>query len=273
MGRCWAKCLGNCSGKISGEHIITKGLFDGKSIGVRGLPWCREEHKFISKDAYTANILCRKHNSDLSPVDDAAIHAMNTFRTVMKVHQQRKVLLEERLWAGRFDLHEYTISGDGLERWLLKTLINMEMVGGQGLPIGAPGGKHREPPCELVGVALGLRRFENREGLYLAAVEGQAVQTAERVHYVSLIKESSQGNFVAAGEFLFYGMRFFLCLEPDGLPRAIRTDDGELKLLHHVAGINVELNGLPSQRIMFTWAHEGSAHTLENAVTPSATQD
>ena len=75
--------MGECSGGLSGEHIISASLFLGDNIGVKGLPWCREGHRFIGKSSYTANILCRKHNSDLSPVDDAGSLAFAAFRTLV----------------------------------------------------------------------------------------------------------------------------------------------------------------------------------------------
>jgi hypothetical protein len=170
LAECWARSLGGCSGKISGAHLISEGIFAGREVGVQGLPWCREEHKFISIGAYTANILCTTHNSALSPVDDAAIHASNSLRMAQRVHDERKALLEARLWAGRFDVDDYTLDGDKLERWFLKTLFNMESAGKQALPLAtsrnAPG-----PPPELVQIAFGLGRFQNGTGLYFAGRE------------------------------------------------------------------------------------------------------
>ena len=253
MGCCWVSCLGTCSGKITGEHLITEGIIEGKSVGVSGLPWCREERKFISKRAYTANILCRKHNSDLSPVDDAAIHAFNTLRKMIKIQDQRRALIQERHWAGRFDVHEYVLDGERLERWFLKTLINFEVVGGQGLPILVPSGPPSQPPPELVKIAFGLSRLKHRAGLYLASVEGDSIMAQERVRYTSLVKESEGGDCIGAGEFRFYGLQFFLCLESRGLPTCITRSGVEVSLRHHVAGINVGLNGQQSQRIKFTW--------------------
>lgn len=253
MAQCWARSLYGCSGKISGEHVITRGVFADKEIGVKGLPWCREQHKFIPISAYTANILCTQHNSRLSPVDDAAIHGFNTLRTVMKVHEARKALLRERVWSGRFDVYDYTLDGEKLERWFLKTLINMEAVGKQLLPIGVPTAPVGEPPPELVEISFGLRKFQRGAGLYFAGREQEAVKTSERIRYVSMIKDLSHGEFVGAGEFSFYGLRFILCLEEEGLPATAMSQDGELRLIHHINGINVELNGQPSQRILFIW--------------------
>ncbi|WP_321475861.1 hypothetical protein [uncultured Paludibaculum sp.] len=252
MAECWARSLGGCSGKISGEHLISEGIFAGREIGVKGLPWCREEHRFIPIAAYTANILCTTHNSVLSPVDDAAIYAFNSLRMAQRMQDERKALLETRLWAGRFDMHDYELDGEKLERWFLKTLINMESAGKQALPLGtsrnAPG-----PPPELVQIAFGLRRFQNGTGLYFAGREQDVVRTAEQISYVSLIKDTDNNACVAAGEFHFFGLRFILLLEERAVPRTITGPAGTLDLIFHIKGINLDLNGQPSQRLLFSW--------------------
>lgn len=42
MSECWANSLGNCSGKMSREHLITKGTFIDDEILVHGFDWCRD---------------------------------------------------------------------------------------------------------------------------------------------------------------------------------------------------------------------------------------
>jgi hypothetical protein len=253
MDGCWASVLGDCSGGLSGEHIITESLFLGDSIGVKGLPWCREGHRFIGKASYTANILCRKHNSALSPVDDAGTLAFATLRTMATISSNRLGMLQYGLRCGRFEVIEQNIDGQGLERWLLKTLINMELAGKQGLGVGSnasPAGID----SELVEIAFGLRFFKNRAGLYFATFDAEAIDMQERVQYTSWIKDVPlMPSYVGAGAFSFYGFRFFFCLEPAGFPDSITIGGREMKLRHHINTINVDLNNLPSQRIQFTW--------------------
>jgi hypothetical protein len=47
MGYCSAEALGNCSDTISKEHVVTEGMFPGRTIFVKGLPWCLNEPKEI----------------------------------------------------------------------------------------------------------------------------------------------------------------------------------------------------------------------------------
>jgi hypothetical protein len=77
---CWANCLGDCRGKISGEHIITEKIRNSNEIGVLGLPWCRTKHQFIGVASFTKNMLCERHNSTVSPVDEGGIAAFDAFR-------------------------------------------------------------------------------------------------------------------------------------------------------------------------------------------------
>jgi hypothetical protein len=253
MEGCWANILGDCNGGLSGEHIITESLFLGDCIGVKGLPWCREGHKFIGKASYTANILCRSHNSDLSPVDDAGANAFAAFRMMTTIYNNRSGMLQYRVWCGRFDVIEQHVDGAGLERWLLKTLINMELAGKQSLPVGpnAPAGGGIDPA--LVEIAFGLRSFLGRAGLYFAAFDAEAIDMQERVQYTSWIMDAEGSSFVAAGAFSFFGFRFFLCLEEMGFPDSVNLRGRELKLLHHINMINVDLNNRPSQQVNFSW--------------------
>ncbi len=253
MDACWANVLGDWTGGISGEHIVTESAFSGKSIGVKGLPWCKEGHRYIGKSSYTANILCRKHNSELSPVDDAGTLAFATFRKAETIYTDRSSMLQYGVWAGRFDVIEQTISGTGLERWLLKTLINMEIAGNQGYRIG-PNAAPNEVDPELVKIAFGLGSFRGRAGLYLAAFAYEPIKMEERIQYVSWIKDSPCDlSYVGSGAFSLYGFRFFLCLDSAGFPDSIFMDGREMKLLYHPNTINVELNNNPSQKVHFTW--------------------
>lgn len=43
---CWAAALGDCSDKISREHIISRALFS-QEVFVQGLAWCKSEPKKI----------------------------------------------------------------------------------------------------------------------------------------------------------------------------------------------------------------------------------
>jgi hypothetical protein len=86
-----------------------------------------------------------------------------------------------------------TIDGALLERWFLKTLMN---VGFGGELIIGPG-KHAEgmPSLELVETAFGLRAFKSPSGLYLSSHAGAQVTSEDRV---KIVTKSDSTHLVAA---------------------------------------------------------------------------
>lgn len=113
---CYMAATADCGGGLSREHYISRGLIDSLKVKVRGLPWQREEVAHYSPDNLVARILCRRHNSAMSPLD---AHAIRFF-----------LALEEGLWhARRRSLSSrsrfFMASGDGLELWAMKTLASL----------------------------------------------------------------------------------------------------------------------------------------------------
>jgi len=245
--------MGGCCRKISREHIVTENLFIGGTIGVKGFPWCQKTPKLIRKEEFTSNILCERHNNMLSQVDQAGIDAFAAFRKLAELNDQRLKALAAKSPVLPFELTEYTVVGPMLERWFLKTLINMEAVGKQGMPIGPYQGKAGEPPQGLVEISFGHKQFQNGAGLYSLSREGQSIYLEERVLCSSWIRDSEQGSYIAAAEFLFYGYTFFLHLGEGTMPRVFQLGNCQVSLRHRPATIPSRLYGNLSQRINFIW--------------------
>ena len=253
MNECWAKYLGDCLGKITGEHIITEKIWQGDEIGVFGFPWCRAKHQFIGVANFTKNMLCERHNSTLSPVDNGGIAAFDTFRQVSKVHDQRSLNIESGFSTGRFDICTYQLDGALLERWFLKTLINIEFAGDQNLPIG-PYFNEPQPACPLVEAAYGKRTLPGNAGLYVVTGLGQNVKMEERIEYLSLISESPHGDYVAGGGFVFYGFRFLLLVDSSAKPESFKEKNStEIPLIHRPYQFQLTVNEHPSQEININW--------------------
>lgn len=133
--KCWANCLGGCSGGMSQEHLISECLYDGE-IRVKGLPWCRETEKKITIATLTSGILCRRHNSALSDVDAAAKQTLETLRAAFDLWERRKNIVT-RSWTIKYFETNMLL----LERWCLKTLININLNSKPGLPVDAEGNR------------------------------------------------------------------------------------------------------------------------------------
>jgi hypothetical protein len=75
---CYLKDTLNCSTKISKEHYISRSILQqlGEPLRWTGLPWEKPgvEIKY-GMDSLTSHILCDRHNSALSPLDQPASNA------------------------------------------------------------------------------------------------------------------------------------------------------------------------------------------------------
>lgn len=115
LDRCYMHELGNCEGPLSGEHLVSQVVIEvlrGRGdFTVSGLPWQEAgEEKPLAPGNLTANCLCRRHNSALSPIDSAAGLFFSGLRECME---------------GEIAPIPYLFSGHDIERWLLKTMKAM----------------------------------------------------------------------------------------------------------------------------------------------------
>jgi hypothetical protein len=130
----------------------------------------------------------------------------------------REEIKRPPLW----NVKRFQIDGPLLERWFLKTLINVSS--GEKWPIGP--GSHRKgtPSKELVEIAFGSLRFKDGGGLYITSRAGEQIDSMDRVNVQPLTEREN----VVAGPFQFpRGYRFFLNL----LPQEFKMD-GNSQLLH-----------------------------------------
>jgi hypothetical protein len=138
----------DCSSGLSREHYISRVLLDGLDLRIRGFPWQREQVARVSPDNLTAKILCRRHNSALSPLDTAA---KDYFRSLEKarIHAVRRSL---STCTGHF-----LVSGDGLELWAMKTLAGLYA---SKIEFTTPEYRFRdfEPPMRMIVEQLSSRR-------------------------------------------------------------------------------------------------------------------
>ena len=152
--KCRARELGGCAGRQSGEHIISRCLGTGRFVTVKGLPFCRSEPKAISWASATSNILCEKHNSELSPLDSEAGRFKDSmFRCLTDTN----ILATKGLYRGPESIE---LSGNRFSRWIAKTYCNMLTVG------------KREPGPGFVAYSFD-RPTKRRFHTYVSAVVGR----------------------------------------------------------------------------------------------------
>jgi hypothetical protein len=248
MSDCWAACLGNCSDKISREHLVSENLFLDDEMTVQGFPWCKEKPVKIGLASLTAKILCRQHNSDLSEVDTAGGNAFAAFR-----ESRRLANIREKQPKYRWRVVRTEIDGCGFERWCLKTLINLSYD--RDRPIGRDSSQVGKPSNRLVQIAYGQEQFLEKAGLYFVARVGMNIQSEDRINFAPLI--SKRGN-IEGGLFSIRGLRMLLYLESEGPPRltGIQIDGedlGNAHVNHHIKQIKVMNGKYLSEIQSFSW--------------------
>lgn len=229
---CWAASLGDCRGKISREHYVSSCLFpSGKAI-VKGFHWCREETKVIGIQSLTRNILCERHNNALSELDSAMLGFFNTLRESSKLTEIRSKLRQTR-WK----LHHFEVNGALLERWLLKTLINISF--GQNLRFGDTQEPPGVPPKDLVLITFGESEFVGFAGMYISVRLGEQLGGLEGV---SITTFTERGALVVA-EFTVCGIRFLLSLVQEEVHefRGAQLSRKSINFLFRVPGPNSQM--------------------------------
>jgi len=251
MPQCWASAIGDCHPEQSREHLVSAGLRGDGSIDVVGFPWCRHEPKRVGVASLTAKILCRKHNSALSPLDDAAKKAFAALADATELSNQRN-LQRPRKWK----VKRFEILGLPLERWFLKTAINLIVANPNDVIWGLDGGPVGRPPKHLVRIVYGDSAFVEPLGLYAAVDVGETMNLSDYVRFAPLLTD---GNRIVAGMFTFRGVRFVLNLYPTILPRDLPLPGaGEVRwrsasLLYHVKRINVRVAERLSHYVQVLW--------------------
>ena len=114
---CFVAFTNDCSERISKEHWLSEGILrlfgNGKTVRIGGLAWQEHESEERPFAALGANILCSRHNSALSRLDQTATQIQTTLE-----RYQLSQLQHPDPHGNEFDLH----SGEELERWLLKLI-------------------------------------------------------------------------------------------------------------------------------------------------------
>jgi hypothetical protein len=246
---CWARCLGECSDKISKEHIITKAVLP-ESMLVKGLDWCEDQLVEIGTANFTRKILCTKHNSMLSSqADEGAIAMVEAFHKGWELDEFRKQFRRTN-WSRQ----QFKVPGRKLESWFLKTLINITY--GRSLTIGEHGIEPGVPPQDLVETAFGLREFSDPAGLYTVAIAGDATPNDGSSEIITLGKRK---NNISGAIFHFGGLTNLLYLDSDKRPKPENflghkyPEILQSNFMYHLYSAKYRIHGRVSHSIDFNW--------------------
>jgi hypothetical protein len=126
---------------------------------------------------YTSKFRCRARRPGSSTLGRAfgadpfggkyARRILDTLLEACKLFDARR-----NVTTTRWTVKHFTTNMLLLERWCLKTLINVNLNGKPGLPVDSEGRSNR-PTEELVRIVFGLDRFAPPKGLYRIAENGE----------------------------------------------------------------------------------------------------
>jgi hypothetical protein len=219
--RCWAYSLGDCEGVLSLEHYISACLFADMEVMVRGFGWCRDKAKSVRIETLGRNMLCEKHNNALSPLDANAAIAFRTLEESARLLDVRRDL-RARHWTAK----QFTIDVSLLERWCVKTLINLNFK--SNFKLARDPDLFGVPSKGLVDIAFGKRNFTGAGGLYIRGRAGDQVTFRRQVSIQTTTTIEDQR--VVACRFDLFGYPLMLNL----LHNEIALQDGSV-LLHREA--------------------------------------
>ena len=153
---CYAAVLGDCDGKLSGEHYISAALLTvigGDHVELTGARFFGSRGKKLSVARATANILCTRHNNDLSDLDDTATRF---FRALVEVDEDFELEV-----PGKPSFRVFP--GEDIERWMLKLLCGLSVAGA----FESPDGRALRP--EPVEALFGARSWPAGYSFFAAA--------------------------------------------------------------------------------------------------------
>lgn len=161
---CYAQRLCDCRGPVNGEHVVSRSLLEAVWQGerggrVHGLTFLRstpDNPVVIGIKALTAKILCTGHNSDLSPFD----------AEITKLFNAKERLLLSEINGDPVGVNAY-VSGDSIERWMLKTMCNGLFSGNFPVPF-VNSFEGQLPSDECVQVIWRNARFPAEHGIYVS---------------------------------------------------------------------------------------------------------
>jgi len=212
MAHCYLKGHGHCSTERSNEHYISKAVLKrmekDRAVRVGGLHWQPDRTlQRIGTNSLQSHILCKRHNSGLSPLDTSA----------------------DRLWAAVDEIDKdpasvpplTSVPGFHLERWLLKVAAGLTAT-------------KRQPVPDQWKAILHGKPWPSGWGLHVPATKGPRIHAAE----LEILTMPSSDN-VQAIECSMAGPRLLLLLGatltvPDGhfRPRGLifQTPSGERRI-------------------------------------------
>lgn len=199
MNGCYANKLGDCTGKISKEHYISKALLlELGTLEVSGFIWQKGQKMSLGPSSLTASVLCEHHNNTLTDLDNNIVQIFRDFRTAGDTSNHS------------FKNRKLNIDGLLLQRWILKVMCGMLASGNA---MKSPDSTFsKDIPVEWLQCLYGKRAFDTNTGFFIKSEVGLKFNTLDKVGFAPINKK---GTSEAIGCHLdFQGYPLYLFMEP-----------------------------------------------------------
>ena len=233
--KCWANALGGCD-TLSGEHVVSQSVLRqaGGAIGTEGMMRVPDGRKSVS--ALKSNILCRKHNAELSPLDAEAGRLMAFLRSA-----------NSPTFEGALD-----VDGATLERWALKTTVNS-------VAAGWSDEARWMADLLVVKTIFGAEPVPPGCGLYLVETARRHDGRPLEFSFGPLWTDPPESKQLAGATIGMNGLSFFVATIPHIVDRfAALAKPGDAyashRYVHHPQGITIHREGASSLPIRLRWA-------------------
>lgn len=225
---------------MSGEHVFSNSVFKAACtcpLIIEGVKRIRRGEP--TQGAEKSNILCRRHNSLLSPLDET-IGQIARFQAEANDKNYKGSLIVE---------------GELLEKWLLKTVVNTAAAGWAG-PV------KWQPSPEVVRAIFGYEPMPDKIGFYSVDGVDPAHRPSGGASFMPIFMGTSLGKVLSGAYVTVHGMPLLASLhtelpqilEAGHIPKLVNffSADG-LKHLYHPGAIVMSRKEGDPVFIGFSW--------------------
>jgi hypothetical protein len=182
---------------------VSRSVIGSGDVEISGFAFLKGETRTIAGERLLAKMLCKHHNTALSPLDAAAGH----FYKVLSAFNERGLMRAQGA-RKRGGIDMYEVDGPLVERWMLKTVINLMFDTDDEVEYGW------RPPEMWVRCAFGASVFPVKCGFYL--LEGEGVSRISQHSTISILPRtrSARDGTLIGGQFRLANLQFVLAMEP-----------------------------------------------------------
>ncbi len=241
---------------------MSRGLWTGRTVRVRGFSWLKGEDKEIGVESFQSRILCERHNHELSPLDAEAQRVLDTLEQIVSNLRTNATLKSRNAYRRPKTWH---VDGSKFERWAAKVLVGLVCAEESDAKWHDTNTQVLEPPVWVVQAIFNRGELRPPAGLHFATsyqadlVSGLGIGPLS--HPVS--KE------IVGRDISFGGFRFVIWLTHDPMesfsippPTGVVSNLNESDLKYRLELLRFPIRNVVNQKLAFVWDQPPSNHIV-----------